>query len=421
MLVFKNYFSTDFCASEEKLEEIIFEKMLSEKDSGEIGYYTLHESQKETIKEIEEFKKSNIPYSKSLIKNVIVIGIGGSSLGAKAVDNMLCSLENRNEIELIFLENCDPVNLDRELEGIEAKESLVITISKSGGTIETLSLTKYILERFDLKFGSEEIKNHFVVITEEGSPLEQFAKENNIKAFFLPKNVGGRFSVFSAVGLLPLSLVGYDVEKILDGQKEICSRFFAKELPELMKKAHFYTKYAHKYSINVLFSYSSTLRELNSWYVQLWGESLGKINAQESRVGLTPIGLVGSVDQHSFLQLIVQGPEDKSVTFLKIKDFKNNKTIPNITIPKLEKTDYVNTKMMQELLNAQCDATAETLIEQGVPVDVMEIDCLSEKSCGELIYYFELLTSCSGAFLGVNTYDQPGVEFGKKRLVEKFS
>lgn len=416
-----NYFNEHFSKCEEGFVDTVFEKISYEKESAEIGYYTLFESQKETVDEIKNYISTNELINGGTLKNIVIVGTGGSSLGAKAVDCMLKHRANRNEIELIFLENCDPINLTFVLKNVKREETLFIMISKSGSTIETASITKYLFQRYELNFSEDAIKRHFCVITDPNSPLDNFAKNNSIKAFYMPKNVGGRFSVFTAVGLLPLAILGYDIKKILEGSEGISKRFFTRAFPELINKAQYYAKYATQNSINVLFSYSSSLKELNAWYVQLWGESLGKINKQNIRVGLTPVGLVGSVDQHSFLQLIVQGPKDKSVTFIKVLDFEDESAIPEIKIPNLESTNYINGKKMQTLINAQCDATSETLIEQGVAVDLIEIERLNEQSCGELIYYFELLTSCVGAFLGINAYDQPGVEFGKKRLVEKFS
>lgn len=411
-------FNIECTTQEQKFCDAIYEAIAHEKDNGVSGYYVLPSTQDALVNQIYEFIDS---ISNMDLKNVVVLGIGGSSLGAKAVDMMLSYLAHRKKINLIFLENCDPIFLEFSLKGVELKETLFLMISKSGSTIETTSLAKYVLDRFNMPLGSQACKEHFVVITDKGSPLDKMAEVHDIKRFNLPNNVGGRFSVLSAVGLVPLALVGYDIKRLLQGAKNSETRFFSKNYTNIMKKAFFYAKHYATYKMNVLFSYSSLLYHFNAWYVQLWGESLGKIDIRGNRVGLTPIGLVGSVDQHSFLQLIVEGPQDKTVTFIKIKDFGLDTKIPDISLPNLESTNYINGKNLATLLNAQCDATMETLTERGVPTDLIELERLNEESVGELLYYFELLTSCVGAFLGVNTYDQPGVEFGKKRLVSKFS
>jgi glucose-6-phosphate isomerase len=170
----------------------------------------------------------------------------------------------------------------------------------------------------------------------------------------------------------------------------------------------------------VLFSYANDLENLCKWYVQLWGESLGKINTQEKNVGLTPIGLIGSIDQHSFLQLLIEGPKDKTVTFVNIKDFENDLSIPDVSLKHIEKTDFINSNSFNTLINAQCDATRESLIQSGVAVDSIEFERICEGNIGTMIIYYELLTSLVGAMLRVNTYDQPGVELGKDILYKKF-
>ena len=153
--------------------------------------------------------------------------------------------------------------------------------------------------------------------------------------------------------------------------------------------------------------------------MQLWGESLGKIDQNGKKTGLTPISLVGAIDQHSFLQLIMQGQEDKFVSFLKIKDFKHTLKVPNIKLPHIDMCDFVNDISFNKLINSQCDATIQSLKEHDIPSELITIKNLNEKSLGTLIMYFELLTAFVGAMLEVNTYDQPAVEIGKKILIHK--
>ena len=251
--------------------------------------------------------------------------------------------------------------------------------------------------------------------------LYKFAKKNSIKTFYIPQNVGGRFSVFSAVGIVPLFLAGIDVEKILEGAREFFDSFFSKNEWHLIRKAAFIYERSKCYKMNVLFSYSSLLDEFNKWYVQLWGESLGKIDKKGKRVGLTPIGLLGSIDQHSFLQLLIEGPKDKTVTFIKVKNFESSLKIPNLTLPYLERTDFVNNRLFNELINAQCDATKESVIRSGIDVDEIVLETLQEKNIAALMAYYELLTSAVGALFEINTYNQPGVEIGKKILFEKMN
>jgi glucose-6-phosphate isomerase len=165
----------------------------------------------------------------------------------------------------------------------------------------------------------------------------------------------------------------------------------------------------------VLFSYSDRLASFNEWYVQLWAESLGKKRGYK-RLGLTPVGLVGSKDQHSFLQLIMEGVKDKTVTFITIKDHGNSITVPDLKLDFLNGCDFVNNKSIAEVFNAQAHSTMQALASEMISIDELVIDRLDEWHCGWLIYYYELLTSATGLMLGINTYDQPGVEAGKRIL-----
>ncbi|MGD9595573.1 glucose-6-phosphate isomerase [Wolinella succinogenes] len=414
MLEFQHFFTTSFSDEE---REALLGRVKKEREEGVSAYYDLP-FQRRALEDSDRYMKANAAFLERL-ETILVVGVGGSSLGLKAIDSLLSHLPERRAIDLHFLEHTDPIAIEKSLRGIQTKNSLFIVISKSGSTIETSSLTKYVLKRFELL--KEENRSHLLVITDEGSPLEQWSKQEDVACVTIHPKVGGRFSVLSAVGILPLSLLGYPANEILEGAKGMAVEFFAGRATQILDKALFYAKERNRFSINVLFSYASAFKEFNAWYVQLWGESLGKLNAQGNRTGMTPAALIGSIDQHSFLQLIVQGPLDKSVTFLSIKEpLKEPIEIPNWSMEFLEGTDFVNGSSFKDLLRHQREATMETVIEEGVPTDLILIDRLEGRSVGALLYYYELLTSCVGALLEINTYDQPGVEFGKRRLREKF-
>jgi glucose-6-phosphate isomerase len=416
MLTQKLYFEDRLSYIGQERVDAVCESVKKETET--IGYYSLPEGSSELLDKIYEYILKNELISKKKLKNIVVLGIGGSSLGSRAIDEALNHLKQRSQIKLTFLENCDPIMVTKQLANIELKNSLFLMISKSGGTIETTSLAKYIFDKYGFDFSKNKFRKRFVIVTDKGSPLDKFAGEFSLAAFHLPLNVGGRFSVLTAVGLLPLAILGYDVMKLLNGAAKMKKSFFAGHESDMVKKAIFYADNKDTTPINVLFSYSSSLGAMGAWYRQIWGESLGKLTIDGgARTGLTPSELVGSVDQHSYLQLIVQGPLNKSVTFMRVKNFRNDAKVPNVTIKNLENTNYANGMRMNDLINAQCEATLQTLVEQGVMADIIEIDELNEESIGALIFYFELLTSCAGVALGVNTYDQPGVEFGKQRLL----
>lgn len=406
-MVFSKFFDINIDGKDE-----VFSQIKEEFKSGDIGYYSLPFKQKDQVQEIIEVTKTkDLDY-------VVVVGIGGSSLGAKAIDRLLRH-KKTNNTKLLFLENSDPIAITEILKEVNLERANFVITSKSGSTIETTSIFKYVLSLYGKT--PSEAKDHFFVITDKDSGLDKFAEKNSIQSFHMYPNVGGRFSVLSAVGLLPLALAGYDIEELLLGARELSESFFAEsDKHNLIGKAFYYAQGSKEKNINVIFAYGNEFEELTKWYVQLWGESLGKLNSEEKNVGLTPIGIVGSVDQHSFLQLIMEGPKDKTVTFIKLKDFQCNIEVPDITLDFLEKTDYINKVTFQDLINAQCDATLEAVESKGVDVDLIEIEQLNERSVGYIIYYYELLTSLTGAFLKVNTYNQPGVELGKQILETKF-
>ncbi len=417
MIRYERFFKLEANEENNRLMMNAFGFLMYEKEKGISGYYNLPSDGENLLKEIDNYIiQEDGVYQNA--ENIVVIGIGGSSLGTKAIDSMLRHKYD-NLKKLLFLENPDPVSISKTLNRIKKHNSIFIVISKSGGTIETTSIFKTVLKEFDMDLKSEDAKR-ILIISDEGSPLCKFADFYGIKAFTIPKNVGGRFSVLSSVGIVPLSLAGYDMRNVLKGAKHMIKRFFNSKEEHIAIKALYYCKNYQKTPINVLFSYADFLEDFTKWFIQLWAESLGKIDKDGKNVGLTPVAHIGSIDQHSFLQLIMQGPRDKTVTFIKVEDFENDLKIPDISLKYIEKTDYINNHTFNELINAECDATKESLVKEGIPVDTITLDKANEENVGELIAYFELLTSYAGAIFDINTYDQPGVEFGKKILVKKF-
>jgi glucose-6-phosphate isomerase len=391
-----------------------YKALLSEQKS--VGYYHLPEQNLEYLQEFkEEFEKQN-----KEIKHLVIIGIGGSSLGLKAIYRTLKNVKKFSR-RIHFLESTDPIAIKAELEKIELAKAHFFVISKSGTTIETMAIYKYILALL----ASQNIADayRFTYVTDKGSLLEKHAKTKKSFCLHVNENVGGRFSVLSAVGLGPLALIEADIQALLQGALEIKKSFFEAGYMKdvLLKKATFYAKNSMKYNINALFVYSESFKYFSEWYVQLWGESLGKKQLHSSfNVGLTPVGLIGPKDQHSFLQLIVEGLRDKSVTFLKIEDFNYDASIPEIKLEGLEEMDSINNLSFNSLINLQADSVIDSLLQKGdIPVDTITLERIDEKNIGKFIYYYELLTSLVANLMGVEAYGQPGVEESKKILKEK--
>jgi len=395
-----------FSSSDNKSKSRAFQTIREEQKS--IGYYALPDQDTSSI----------LAYCRTIpdtIDTIVVIGIGGSSLGAKAVYEFIRPVKHIQR-KLFFFESTDPINIRTLLSKIDLEKTHFLVISKSGTTIETFSIYKYLYSRHSHPAS-------YTFITDPGSPLEQYAHSIQASVLHLPDNVGGRFSVLSTVGLVPLALCGVDIDALLAGAGKIKESFFNAGYMHntLLDKAIYYAKHHAQYHINCLFAYSESLKYFCEWYVQLWGESLGKHQRHSAfHVGLTPIGLIGPKDQHSFLQLIMEGTRDKSVTFIKIEDFNDTIAIPDITLPHLESLDVLNGLPFETLINMQCDSVTQALLnEQDIPVDTITIPKADETNIGALIFYYELLTSLVGELIDVNTYDQPGVEAGKIILKQK--
>ncbi|MFT7859435.1 MAG: glucose-6-phosphate isomerase [Sulfurimonas sp.] len=385
-------------------DEELYEEIVKEKES--IGYYTLPQQDTSIYKE----------YAKSVKQNhIVVIGIGGSTLGTYAIYKYLKHSKELSK-KLHFLETTDPIDIQSKLENVDLNDTLFIVISKSGTTVETISIFKYIHSLVEIT------KENCVVVTEDDSKLKKHADIHQMKSFTIPKNVGGRFSVFSAVGLLPLAIVGINIDDLLKGANMVYQSFFDKRgfYKRLTNKARFFSEYKNRFNVNVVFSYSSRLEGFNKWYIQLWGESLGKVDINSTKQGLTPIGIIGPIDQHSFLQLIIEGKRDKTVTVVKVENFDNNLKIPSVELEGLEELNYLDGLEFSSLINEQADATIEAINEvNDIPCDVITIDGMCESAIAALMYEYELLTSLCAKLIYINAYDQPGVENGKKILKKK--
>ncbi|CAC9455768.1 Glucose-6-phosphate isomerase (EC 5.3.1.9) [uncultured Gammaproteobacteria bacterium] len=380
----------------------IFQRIKDERKT--IGYYHLPYQDTHDIKE----------YASSITKqHIVVLGIGGSSLGARAIYEFLLP-SNHYQKDLVFLETIDPLKINHCLVKLELGDAHFVVISKSGNTIETISLFKYLSALVEIN------NDNCTIISEAETKLTKFAQDNHIKAFELPENVGGRFSVFSVVGLVPLAMVGVDIDNLLNGAKRVSDSFFMQKdyYQPIIRKARFLVENKGRFNINAIFSYSSSLEGFNKWYVQLWAESLGKLNINCTRQALTPIALIGPVDQHSFLQLIIDGVRDKTVTFIKISDLKDNTIIPKSRDKNLG-LEYAEGLSFNDLLNKQADAIIQLVEEQAdIPCDVVTISTVDEYNIAKLMFTYQLLVSAIGQFLQINTYNQPGVERGKVILKE---
>jgi glucose-6-phosphate isomerase len=374
-----------------------------EQEKQDIGYY--HLPYQDTSYVDDYLAKLNIKD----IKDVVIIGIGGSSLGIRAIYHFI-KAGRKLPRKMYFMGSTDPLSIDNTLEKIDIPNAHFIVISKSGTTIETIATYKYLIDFIPA--------SQFSFITDKGSKLEKYAKSNNQIVANIQPNIGGRFSALSTVGILPLALVGINYQELLQGAKKISDEFWQGDNKKLLEKAYFYAKNQTTYHINTIFSYSDSLNYFNAWFVQLWGESLGKKQLNSVlNVGATPIGLIGPKDQHSFLQLLAEGTRDKTLTFITTTEFSSDKKIPNISLKHLEDLDIFNSLSFSELIVQQATSTLQSLEHiERLPIDEIILKKQDERTIGELLFYYQLLTSLVGKLLDINTYNQPGVELGKQIL-----
>jgi len=391
--------------------------------SGEYGFYGLAD-QAAAVRNIRGFAEG----LGQAFDHVLVLGIGGSALGVKALLNALrepgwneLSDEGREFYpRLTVLDNVDPSTVAAALRRIDPRRVLVNVVSKSGGTAETMA--QYLVVRAWLEEVLGQAVNRHLVFTTDPArgALREIANRDGIAALEVPPDVGGRFSVLSPVGLLPAALVGIDIEQLLAGAKQALEAAVPDELlknrPALYSALLWSADTTLGAKLHVLMPYSDRLREFAEWYRQLWAESLGK--AQDRRGSLvnrgpTPIAAVGATDQHSQVQLFMEGPFDKVVSFLAVENFGNDVAIPQRADQPAD-LSYLPGHTLGELLRAEQQATAAALSRMGRMNCTLELPDLSARSFGEAIMFFQIATGYAGAWYGVNPFDQPGVELGKK-------
>ncbi|MEZ4415218.1 MAG: glucose-6-phosphate isomerase [Gemmatimonadota bacterium] len=358
-------------------------------------------------------------------ETVVVIGIGGSALGAWAMrDALLGPYWNERSAEardyfprLYFLDNPDPAVVSDLLAVIEPTRTLFNVVSKSGSTAETMALYLVMRRILDQAVGADAARGHFVFTTDpERGPLRELAQREGIPTLAVPGNVGGRFSVLSPVGLFPAALTGIDLRALMAGAAAMDQRCRSPELednPAALLAALLHAwDVEHGTPIHVLMPYSSRLRSFALWFQQLWAESLGKEKGGEG-IGPTPLPAVGATDQHAQVQLFMEGPRDKCVVFLAVRDFAETLTIPDVHTD-VEAARYLSGHSVATLLDTERRATTEALRQRGRPSLTLTIPALDTASLGGLFQLFEHATVLAGALYGVDPLDQPGVELGKR-------
>ena len=358
------------------------------------------------------------------VRDVVVLGIGGSALGPIALRTALrppawnaMPASNRDgRPRLHVLDNVDPATMRALLERLELGATLFVVTSKSGGTAETMA--QYLVVRGQLAAAGRPAREHLVFVTDpERGALRMIARDEQIASLPVPPNVGGRFSVLSPVGLLPAALTGIDIGQLLAGAADMRARCTGSDWPRnpagtfavLQWLAD--TRYGRRG--HVFMPYADGLRDMAAWFVQLWAESLGKIRPDGIPVGPTPVAALGATDQHSQVQLFMEGPNDKTVTFVTVAPGGEDLTIPSQHAD-LSELAYLGGHRLGELLEVEQRATAGALAARGRLNMTLSLERLDPWHVGGLLMMLEIATALAGELYGVNAFDQPGVELGKR-------
>lgn len=356
--------------------------------------------------------------------DIVVLGIGGSALGAVMLRTALLpygwnerhGAQRGGAPRLHIVDNVDPRSMAGLFDLIELSRTLFLVISKSGGTAETMAQYLYVRHRLDEQ--GLPASHHIAVVTDPvAGVLRPVADRDGLPCFSVPANVGGRFSLFTPVAMLPAALAGIDTTALRAGAaamatdcaSDVLDANPAGQFAVLQWRAHARAGQ----STHVLMPYSDALRGLAPWFVQLWAESLGKQDADGVHTGPTPLAALGATDQHSQVQLFMEGPIDKTVTFVTERERPLDLPIPALPGAP-EGTSYLQGRTMGTLLDAEQSATADALAEMGRPSMAVSVDRCDPWHVGALAMWLMQATVLAGELYRVNPTNQPGVELGKR-------
>ena len=352
-------------------------------------------------KSLEETKIVSNQFKQNKEK-IIIFGTGGSNLGARALNNINIS----SDLSLEFYDNIDPINFEKNFKNLNFETTGFLVISKSGSTPETLSQFSCLYQKAIEANKVDAFFSNTLIITEfKESPLFKIAQNNNCTLLEHNKDVGGRYSIFTNVGILPAIISGLNIDELFSGASEVINNFEKYNPYDLGR--YLTQKENAKFTNNVLMTYSDSLYFFGKWYLQLWAESIGKNNK-----GITAIHSVGTTDQHSQLQLYLDGPRDKYFTFITTDHSKKGMKINNQLFNDTN-IDYFKNKTMGDLMQAEQRATIETFKLNNFNFREIYMPLIDEKNLGKLLSFSIMETVASCMYLEVDAFDQPAVEQGK--------
>ena len=412
-------------AHQDKLDAA-FAKVQQEKAAGTLGFAKLPYAT-DQLAEIQAMADGIA----AKFASVVVIGIGGPDLGTRAVHRALNhQYFNQSEQvrhgrpQLFFVgDTTDPIVLHELLDVVDLHKTAVVMVSKSGNTLEQMASFIVLRDHLIQVVGADQARQQIFTITDpEKGTLREITNAEGYANLCVPTDVGGRFAVLSPVGLFPLAIVGVDIAALLHGASDMDKADTGSEssAPAQFAFHQFLAYTVQKRPITVMFPYSYAMREIGLWFRQLWAESLGKkmsLDGEVVHTGPTPIAAVGPTDQHSQVQLYMEGPQDKIMTFVRVTETKRDITLPE-AFPEKEGVAYMKGLSMQHILLAEESATAKALAQEGRPSTELTLDSLDAYNIGQLLYFFELATAYAGYLWNVDAYDQPGVELGKTLMYQ---
>jgi len=393
------------------------------REQGRLAFFDLP-YEKKTVESIRAFADG----IGQAFDTVVVLGIGGSALGTIALQNALLKPywnqlddEGRDYFPRLFvLDNVDPSTIGPLLDRLDPRRTLFNVISKSGTTAETMAQYMIVREKLSSALDDDGVRGHLLFTTDpEKGVLRRIADQEGISTLPIPPALGGRFSVLSAVGLLPAALAGIDIEALLAGAAEMDERCRTDELSDnpagMFASLQYLAHTERAAGIHVMMSYSDRLYSCGDWFSQLWAESLGKrldLAGGEVYRGPTPVKALGATDQHSQVQLYMEGPFDKTVTLLSARELPSDLAIPRLygDVPEL---GYLGGRTLGELLEAERQATAGALAQAGRMNMSIELPRVDAHAIGQLFMMLQIATVYAGVLYNVEPLDQPGVELGK--------
>lgn len=398
--------------------ERAYQEFLKTIESPKYGFFKVnqrHELIQQSLECAEKFKG---------IKDFIHVGIGGSSLGPE----MMIKALKKTEVRFHFINNIDTDEIFECLQDLDPASSVFYFASKSGGTAETMASLAICSNWLNQKgVATQDFGQHMVFATDPlKSDLLKLGEQWNIPCLEIPTNVGGRFCALTPVGYFPALFAGLDLKQLTEGAEDIKSDLLQEDPDQnLLKQLYaplfdLYTK--ENIRQTVLMPYSSKLKEFSAWFVQLWAESLGKKfdnQGKEIESGLTPLSAYGATDQHSQMQLFMEGPRDKCLIFLEVETPKHELSLKtDLDLPAFK---ALRDHDLSELMKAELYGTIKALEEADRPLFHLMAKKNDEYHLGSLILLFEALTVLMGHGLNVNPFDQPGVEAGKRYAFEWLS